>query len=94
MYEFESLREAEDAAATAVYLVIIGKMIREVSPLHSFLLEHYQYTLDLAAIHLASGPNATKDGRLEAAAAIKAAIADLKQELELEGEGGVPLWQS
>jgi hypothetical protein len=81
MYTFESLTQAEDAAATAVYLVKIGSMIREVSPMHSFLLEHYQHELDLAAIRLA-GPKATKSQIREVAEVIKAAIE------ELEGAGG------
>lgn len=83
MYEFESLTEAEDAAATAVYLVKIGKMIREVSPMHSFLLEHYQHELDLAAIRLA-GPKANKTQIRESAELIKGAV----EEIEQEGEGG------
>jgi len=77
-----------ETKTTAIYLLKLESIIRDLeeqkNPMFSFVLEHYQYELSKAAIHLADGPNATKDGRLEAAEWIKAAISEIHAEAETE----------
>ena len=90
MLTFQSL--SEDATATAIYLVKLESILREIqeaktpeelmSPIHSFALEHYQHELDMASIRLA-GPNANKDQMLAAAETIKAAIEEVQAEKEI-----------
>jgi len=82
MLNFQNLSEAEDAAATAVYLSKLSGIIREneETPMHTFLIEHYQHELDLASIRLA-GPKATKSQILKTAEVIKAAIEEIEGEV-------------
>lgn len=79
-----------DAATVARYLAKLeghyipgireAKSIDELRELFSFfVLEHYKHELDTASLRLA-GLDADRDQRLEAAEAIKARIAELREQ--------------
>ena len=84
------IKLTEDEAATAVYLAKLEehyiKEIREAESLEklrelvsSFVLEHYQHELDMAAIRLL-GDKPRERGLAEEAEAIKARIAEIRKQ--------------
>lgn len=85
-----SNKPTSDAATVARYLAKLeghyipgireAKSLEELRELMAyFVLEHYQHELDMAALRLA-GLDANRDQRLEAAEAIKAEIAELREQ--------------